>query len=198
MVNIGSIMTYMNKIRQTNTTICKKNMCKPFQKHASVLKEFLCEELKSPTLLIILRWVFLWKYAKMHERYIARPRMPICRVIKISDHTKCWSGESPHCWAAVSRAPKSGPEFHDVIPMQERGATSDRWHHQQALHDVTSSVVCHSWFVKSRNSGLNSRTLETAQQSIYRSYVYHFLGFILEQTACTVHNCICYVTCGRD
>jgi hypothetical protein len=36
---------------------------------------------------------FYEKYVKMHERNIARPRMPICRVIKISDHTKCWSGD---------------------------------------------------------------------------------------------------------
>jgi hypothetical protein len=27
----------------------------------SVLKEFLCVEMKSPTLLIVLGWVFLWK-----------------------------------------------------------------------------------------------------------------------------------------
>jgi hypothetical protein len=44
---------------------------------------------------------FYEKYLKMHKRNITRPRMLICRVIKISDHTKCWSGESPHCWAAV-------------------------------------------------------------------------------------------------
>jgi hypothetical protein len=60
----------------------------------------------------------------MHERNSARPWMPICHVIKISDHTKCWSGESPHCWAAVSRAPEFVPEFHDVITMQERGQTA--------------------------------------------------------------------------
>jgi hypothetical protein len=88
----------------------------------SVLKEFLCVGIKSPD------GCFYEKYAKMHERNIARPRMPICRVKKISDHTKCWSGESPHCWAAVSRAPEFRPEFHDVIAMQECGATSDRWH----------------------------------------------------------------------
>jgi hypothetical protein len=62
---------------------------------------------------------FYEKYVKMHGINIAWSRMPIYRVIKISDHTKCWSGESPHCWAAVSRAPEFGPEFHDVI-MQER------------------------------------------------------------------------------
>jgi hypothetical protein len=62
----------------------------------SVLKEFFCMEMKSPTLLIILGWAFL---RKMHERNIARPRMmPIRRVIKISEHTKCWSGESPQQW----------------------------------------------------------------------------------------------------
>jgi hypothetical protein len=89
--------------------------------------------------------------------------MPICRMIKISDHTaKCWSGESPaHSWAAVSRAPEFGSELHDVITMQERGATSDRWHNRQVWHNVTSSVVCHSLFVTSQNSG----ALETAQQS---------------------------------
>jgi hypothetical protein len=91
--------------------------------------------------------------------------MPICRVIKISYHTKCWSGESPHCWAAVSRAPEFWPEFHDIITMQESGMTSDWWRRRQVLHDITSSVVCHSLFVTSRNSGLNSGALETAQQS---------------------------------
>jgi hypothetical protein len=100
----------------------------------------------------------------MHERNIAQPRMPICRVIKISDHTKCWSGENPHCWAAVSRTPEFGPEFHDIT-MQERGAMSDRWRCRQVLHDVTSSVVCNSLFVTSRNSNLNSGALETAEQS---------------------------------
>jgi hypothetical protein len=101
----------------------------------------------------------------MHERNIAQPRMLICCVIKISDHMKCWSGESPHCWAAVSRAPEFGSEFHDVMTMQERGPTSDRWRRRQVLHDVTSSVVCHSLFVASRNSDLNSGALETAEQS---------------------------------
>jgi hypothetical protein len=97
----------------------------------------------------------------MHERNVARPRMPISRVIKISDHTKCWSGKRPHCWAAVSRV----PEFHDVITMQERGAMSDRWHRRQVLHEVMSLVVYHSWFVMSWNSDLNSGALETAEQS---------------------------------
>jgi hypothetical protein len=101
----------------------------------------------------------------MHERNIARPRMPICHVIKISDHSKCWSGESRPCWAAVCRAPEFRPEFHDIITMQERGATSDRWHRRQVLHVVTSSVVCHSLFVTSRKSDLNSGALETAEQS---------------------------------
>jgi hypothetical protein len=50
----------------------------------SLLKEFFCVEIKSPTLLIVLG-CFYEKYAKMHERNIARPRMPICRLIKILD-----------------------------------------------------------------------------------------------------------------
>jgi hypothetical protein len=42
---------------------------------------------------------------------------------------------------------------------------SDRWCRRQVLHDVTSSVVCHSLFVTTRNSDLNSGALETAEQS---------------------------------
>jgi hypothetical protein len=90
--------------------------------------------------------------------------MPMCREIKMSDHTKCWSGLSPHCWATVHRAPEFRPEFHDIT-MQEHGATSDRWRHRQVLHDITSPVVCNSLFVTSWNSGRNSGALETAQQS---------------------------------
>jgi hypothetical protein len=126
-------------IRQTNTTNIHANCSKIMQ---SVLKKFLCVQMKSPTLLIILGWVFLWKYAKMRERNIARPRMPICRVIKISDYTKCWFGESPQCWAAVSRAPEFG-----------RGAAGIARRH----------IICHvSFIVTSWNSDLNYGALETA------------------------------------
>jgi hypothetical protein len=118
-------------IRQTNTIICKINTYKPFQNHAMCAQGILLRWNEvSDAFNHILGWVFLWK---MHERNIARPRMPICRVIKISDHTNCWSGESPHCWAAVSREPEFGPEFHDVITMQERGATPDRWRRRQMV-----------------------------------------------------------------
>jgi hypothetical protein len=133
-------------VRQTQE-FAKKYTCKPFHAKCPQGIPLHCH------CHCLLRWVFFEKYAKMHERNIARAKMPVCRVIKISDHTKCWSGESPHCCAAFSRAPDFRPEFHDIITMQERGATSDRWRRRQVLHDVTSSVMCHSLtlFVTSRN-----------------------------------------------
>jgi hypothetical protein len=60
----------------------QKKMCKPFQNHAKFAQGILmCGIEVSDALNHTRMGVFM--------KNIARPRMPICRVIKISDHTKC-------------------------------------------------------------------------------------------------------------
>jgi hypothetical protein len=108
-----------------HTTICKKYMCKPFQITQSVLKEFFCVEMKSPMLLIRVFMKNIRKCTKEISHDLGCDK-------NIRSHKVLIRG-SPHCWAAVSRAPEFGPEFHDVITMQECGATPDRWRRRQMV-----------------------------------------------------------------
>jgi hypothetical protein len=96
----------------------------------------------------------------------------------------------------------------DVIVMQEHGAMSDRWRRRQVLHDVTSLVVCHSLFATTRNSGLKSGALETAEQSkgmqIYHEFCLKkvvksalkllILGWVVVYDKYKLHLCLILIT----
>jgi hypothetical protein len=154
----GLSYTLHAMIRQTNTTICKKYTCKPFQNHAKCPQGIPLRGNEVSNAFNQTRMGDFMKNMRKCTQEISH-NLGCHQITRSAD----LGWESPHCWAAVSRAPKFGPEFHDVTAMQERGATSDRWRHRQVLHDVTSSVVCYSLFVKTRNSDLNSGALETAE-----------------------------------
>jgi hypothetical protein len=63
---ITSIIIYPTCIDPSD----KHDNVQTLPKSRSVLKEFLCMEMKSPTLLIILGWVFLWKiYENARNKY---------------------------------------------------------------------------------------------------------------------------------
>jgi hypothetical protein len=100
----------------------QKNTCKTILNHAKCAQGILLCGNEVSDAFNHTRMVFLWKICEnAWKKNSARPRMPICRVIKISDqHSVPIQGKPFDCWA-VNRTPESGPEFHDVITMQERG-----------------------------------------------------------------------------